>query len=150
MSAAAFKPCSYISLRWSQLSVCLQSYAGASIGGAVKLNYASSDIVINWSGGLHHAKKAEVLLSLAGCHSLNCRSSWKPAQHCMPSVCCSRVQYEQPSWKLRIPALASALLCSAQTRMHACCTLLLLCSAARAHASAEAAMLLQHWPCCEH
>ena len=38
----------------------LQSYVGASLGGAVKLNYNSADIVINWSGGLHHAKKAEV------------------------------------------------------------------------------------------
>ena len=26
---------------------------GASLGGAVKLNYNSADIVINWSGGLH-------------------------------------------------------------------------------------------------
>ena len=38
----------------------LQLYAGASIGGAVKLNYSRADVVINWSGGLHHAKKAEV------------------------------------------------------------------------------------------
>ena len=26
---------------------------------AVKLNYQTSDIVINWAGGLHHAKKSE-------------------------------------------------------------------------------------------
>ena len=37
-----------------------QRYTGGSIGGAVKLNYNSSDVVINWAGGLHHAKKAEV------------------------------------------------------------------------------------------
>lgn len=37
----------------------VQKYAGASIGAAVQLNYKQSDLVINWSGGLHHAKKAE-------------------------------------------------------------------------------------------
>ena len=35
-----------------------QTYAGASVGGAVKLNHGH-DIAINWSGGLHHAKKCE-------------------------------------------------------------------------------------------
>lgn len=34
-------------------------YTSGSIGGAKKLNDRSSDIVINWSGGLHHAKKGE-------------------------------------------------------------------------------------------
>lgn len=34
-------------------------YAGASIEGAVKLNQELAEIAINWSGGLHHAKKAE-------------------------------------------------------------------------------------------
>ncbi len=29
------------------------------IGGAVRLNQGASDIVINWAGGLHHAKKSE-------------------------------------------------------------------------------------------
>lgn len=28
-------------------------------GGAVRLNQQASDIVINWAGGLHHAKKSE-------------------------------------------------------------------------------------------
>lgn len=37
-----------------------QSYAGASIDGAVRLNHGTADIAINWSGGLHHAKKGEV------------------------------------------------------------------------------------------
>ncbi|PNW72318.1 hypothetical protein CHLRE_16g673150v5 [Chlamydomonas reinhardtii] len=36
-----------------------QLYAGASIEGAVKLNHNLCDIAINWSGGLHHAKKGE-------------------------------------------------------------------------------------------
>lgn len=36
-----------------------QISAGGSIGGAVKLNHNQSDIAINWSGGLHHAKKSE-------------------------------------------------------------------------------------------
>ena len=33
--------------------------AGGSIEGAKRLNHGNSDIVINWSGGLHHAKKGE-------------------------------------------------------------------------------------------
>eukprot|EP00201_Polytomella_parva_P010780 CAMPEP_0175067836 /NCGR_PEP_ID=MMETSP0052_2-20121109/17324_1 /TAXON_ID=51329 ORGANISM="Polytomella parva, Strain SAG 63-3" /NCGR_SAMPLE_ID=MMETSP0052_2 /ASSEMBLY_ACC=CAM_ASM_000194 /LENGTH=393 /DNA_ID=CAMNT_0016334771 /DNA_START=146 /DNA_END=1327 /DNA_ORIENTATION=- len=36
-----------------------QVYAGASVEGAVRLNHGTCDIAINWSGGLHHAKKAE-------------------------------------------------------------------------------------------
>lgn len=36
-----------------------QSYTSGSIGGAVRLNQNTSDIVINWAGGLHHAKKSE-------------------------------------------------------------------------------------------
>lgn len=43
-----------------QTQALLQSYSGGSIGGAVKLNHGQADVVINWSGGLHHAKKAEV------------------------------------------------------------------------------------------
>lgn len=35
-----------------------QLSAGGSIAGAVKLNKKETDIVINWSGGLHHAKKS--------------------------------------------------------------------------------------------
>ena len=31
--------------------------AGASIDAAIKLNHRSTDIAINWAGGLHHAKK---------------------------------------------------------------------------------------------
>jgi histone deacetylase 1/2 len=36
-----------------------QISSGASIDGAVKLNHGATDIAINWSGGLHHAKKSE-------------------------------------------------------------------------------------------
>ncbi len=36
-----------------------QLYTSGSIGGAVRLNQGYSDIVINWAGGLHHAKKSE-------------------------------------------------------------------------------------------
>lgn len=46
----------------------LQKYAGASIAGAVKLNQCANDVVINWSGGLHHAKKSEVGLMLSEHH----------------------------------------------------------------------------------
>ena len=38
-----------------QRSYC-QSYVGASLGGAVQLNHGQADAVINWAGGLHHAK----------------------------------------------------------------------------------------------
>jgi len=34
-------------------------YAGGSIEGARKLNTGDFDICVNWSGGLHHAKKFE-------------------------------------------------------------------------------------------
>mmetsp|Transcript_109747 Transcript_109747/g.319144 ORF Transcript_109747/g.319144 Transcript_109747/m.319144 type:complete len:496 (+) Transcript_109747:532-2019(+) len=34
-------------------------YTGASIDGACKLNQGDCDIAVNWSGGLHHAKKGE-------------------------------------------------------------------------------------------
>ena len=36
-----------------------QLSAGGSICGAMKLNHQECDIAINWSGGLHHAKKGE-------------------------------------------------------------------------------------------
>mgnify|MGYP003643751748 CR=1 FL=1 len=36
-----------------------QSYAGGSIEGAFKLINNEADIAINWSGGLHHARKEE-------------------------------------------------------------------------------------------
>ena len=36
-----------------------QLYASGSIGGALRLNQNLSDVVINWAGGLHHAKKSE-------------------------------------------------------------------------------------------
>ena len=34
-------------------------YTGASLEGSTKLNQGGTDIAINWSGGLHHAKKFE-------------------------------------------------------------------------------------------
>ncbi|KAA6354483.1 MAG: putative Histone deacetylase 1, partial [Streblomastix strix] len=36
-----------------------QITAGGSVCGASKLNSKEADIAINWSGGLHHAKKGE-------------------------------------------------------------------------------------------
>lgn len=36
-----------------------RSCAGASIDAAMKLNHMQADVCINWSGGLHHAKRAE-------------------------------------------------------------------------------------------
>ena len=37
-----------------------QLYTSGSIGGAVRLNQQWSDVVINWAGGLHHAKNQNV------------------------------------------------------------------------------------------
>ena len=34
-------------------------YSGGSIDGARRLNHGLTDVAINWSGGLHHAKKGE-------------------------------------------------------------------------------------------
>ncbi|ETO31822.1 hypothetical protein RFI_05297 [Reticulomyxa filosa] len=39
--------------------VHMYMYIIASVGGAYKLNHGLADIAVNWSGGLHHAKKAE-------------------------------------------------------------------------------------------
>jgi len=36
-----------------------QLSTGGSVGGVLKLNHKQADIAINWSGGLHHAKKSE-------------------------------------------------------------------------------------------
>lgn len=36
-----------------------QLYTSGSIGGAARLNEDRVDVVLNWAGGLHHAKKAE-------------------------------------------------------------------------------------------
>lgn len=36
-----------------------QLYTGASLDGAVQLCQGTADVCINWSGGLHHAKKGE-------------------------------------------------------------------------------------------
>lgn len=34
-------------------------YSGGSVGGAALLNTKGADVCLNWSGGMHHAKKAE-------------------------------------------------------------------------------------------
>lgn len=34
-------------------------YSGGSVGGAQLINEGSADVVCNWSGGMHHAKKSE-------------------------------------------------------------------------------------------
>uniref|UniRef100_A0A7S4D7C9 Histone deacetylase n=1 Tax=Heterosigma akashiwo TaxID=2829 RepID=A0A7S4D7C9_HETAK len=34
-------------------------YTAGSVGGAARLNQGHNDVVINWSGGMHHAKKSE-------------------------------------------------------------------------------------------
>lgn len=37
-----------------------QTYTGGSISGAARINQGCSDVVLNWAGGMHHAKKGEV------------------------------------------------------------------------------------------
>lgn len=44
-----------------------QLYSGGSIGAARKLMESSHDIAINWSGGLHHAKKNEAFGLVGPC-----------------------------------------------------------------------------------
>ncbi|CAM9843744.1 unnamed protein product, partial [Heterosigma akashiwo] len=36
-----------------------QTYTSGSMGGALRLAQGQADVVINWAGGLHHAKKSE-------------------------------------------------------------------------------------------
>ena len=36
-----------------------QTYTGGSISGAARINQGCSDVVLNWAGGMHHAKKGE-------------------------------------------------------------------------------------------
>ncbi|MES1913480.1 MAG: hypothetical protein MHM6MM_005681, partial [Cercozoa sp. M6MM] len=56
-------------------------YSGGSIDGAVKLNHRLSDVAVNWSGGLHHAKKCEA--------SGTCLVSWYGVCYTMcVCVCC--------------------------------------------------------------
>ena len=45
----------------------IELFAGASIEAAQKLNQGQYDVAINWSGGLHHARKEEA----SGCSSLS-------------------------------------------------------------------------------
>lgn len=42
-------------------------YAGASLQGAQQLNHKQRDICINWSGGLHHAKKSNASGAMRRC-----------------------------------------------------------------------------------
>lgn len=54
----------------------------------MKLNYGLSDVVINWAGGLHHAKKSEVGLPYsfsAGYYHPPCLMS--PAVACVQENC---------------------------------------------------------------
>src|SRR6266487_690972 len=44
---------------FSEMYEFCRMYAGASIAGARKLAAGTTDIAINWSGGLHHAKRGE-------------------------------------------------------------------------------------------
>jgi len=44
---------------FSEMYDFCRMYAGASIAGARKLTAGACDTAINWSGGLHHAKRGE-------------------------------------------------------------------------------------------
>lgn len=47
-----------------------QLYTSGSIGGAIRLNNKQSDVVINWAGGLHHAKKVKEITEEKYCRNL--------------------------------------------------------------------------------
>ena len=49
------------------------------VGGAVRLNQQASDIVINWAGGLHHAKKSEAsgFCYINDCVLGECQCEWR-------------------------------------------------------------------------
>lgn len=44
---------------FSEMYDFCRQYAGASLAGARRLSLGHTDIAINWSGGLHHAKRGE-------------------------------------------------------------------------------------------
>jgi acetoin utilization deacetylase AcuC-like enzyme len=44
---------------FSDMYEFVRMYAGGSLAGARKICAQSTDIAINWSGGLHHAKRSE-------------------------------------------------------------------------------------------
>jgi len=44
---------------FSEMYDFCRMYAGASLAGARKLTAGTCDTAINWSGGLHHAKRGE-------------------------------------------------------------------------------------------
>jgi len=46
-------------LNFGDHDMCMHVCVRACADGAMKLNHGLVDIAINWSGGLHHAKKGE-------------------------------------------------------------------------------------------
>jgi hypothetical protein len=64
-------------------------YAAGSLDGARKLNTGATDVCVNWSGGLHHAKKYEASgfcyvndINLAILELLRCRVYVREADAC--------------------------------------------------------------------
>lgn len=52
-------PAHFISSIRQQQKNVKKLYSGGSVGGAALLNNKGADVCLNWSGGMHHAKKAE-------------------------------------------------------------------------------------------
>ena len=72
-------------------------------GGAVRLNQQASDIVINWAGGLHHAKKSE---ASGFCYINDCVLGEGISCYATPfdMAICSRIMwYSSASTLLRSP-----------------------------------------------
>jgi histone deacetylase 1/2 len=63
------------------------AYLATESGGAIRLNAGLSDIVINWSGGLHHAKKSEASGSVLVVQSYLFSLSFKYAGFCYVNDC---------------------------------------------------------------
>ena len=75
-----------------------QISAGGSVDGATRLNHGTADIAINWAGGLHHAKKAEV-----------CRFA--------ASVLCAQVSVHRPQQTVSRPLNCNAVRQVARVQM---------------------------------
>ena len=72
-----------------------QISAGGSLGAAVKLNYQTADIAINWAGGLHHAKRSEASgARSAGCARCGSRRRRLGLACTRASACCSMLRQQ--------------------------------------------------------
>ena len=79
------------------------------MGGAVKLNYQTADIAINWAGGLHHAKRSEAsgAESCPLAYYLSACSCWRCSCCTHPVVCWCRLRPGVSIARLYLPPHAN-------------------------------------------